>query len=756
MEYSILTVGNPNSGKTTLFNAFTGANQRVGNWAGVTVEKKTGRYELAGDQFVLTDLPGIYSLDSGNDVNSVDEMIASSAVLSTPADIIINVIDATCLERSLYMTMQLRELGRPMVVILNKMDSVEKEKRKINLKGLSKAIGCPVLAVSATNQHEVNTLKTDLHHMLAQGVHTQPLDLEYGEELQSYIQDISSLFDYDLVSPRAIAIRALEQDQLILKNSSSAAQQKIKQIHSTSRLDIEMLIADVKYSFVHEITKVNCHQVGRLSRSISEKIDAIVLNRWLGVPIFFGVMYLMFMFSINVGSAFQDFFDIAFGTVLVDGAHYLLDGNLPAWLVTIVANGIGGGIQLVATFIPVIGGLYLFLTLLEGSGYISRAAFILDKVMLKVGLPGKAFVPLVLGFGCNVPAIMASRTLDQERERRLAASMAPFMSCGARLPVYALFAAAFFPSSGQNIVFILYFLGIVAAIFTGLILKYTIYPGNNDSFIMEMTDYEIPQIKNVLIKTWHKLKRFVFGAGRTIVVVAAILSFVNSIGVDGTFGNQDSNNSVLSKAAEWVTPVFEPMGIEQDNWPATVGIVTGIFAKETVVGSLNSLYTTPADDNAEYDLFGSLKDAVMSIPENLAGINPADPFNLQVGDVDDTAAAAEEQDVDVSIFSNLRHRFGSADSAFAYLIFILLYTPCVVAIGAYVREYGAKFARFIAIWTFSLAYLSAVLYKQITSFNQHPAYSSSWIVAIIIIGLATFFGLKWKASKDESLNIEAI
>ncbi len=278
---------------------------------------------------------------------------------------------------------------------------------------------------------------------------------------------------------------------------------------------------------------------------------------------------------------------------------------------------------------------------------------------------------------------MATRTLDQERERKLAASMAPFMSCGARLPVYALFAAAFFPGSGQNIVFALYLLGIVAAIFTGLFLKHTLYPGSSDSLVMEMPDYELPTLQNVVIKTWQKLKRFVLGAGKTIVVVVAILSFFNSLGTDGSFGNEDSENSVLSKAAQVVTPVFAPIGVQEDNWPATVGIITGIFAKEAVVGTLNSLYTTPSDgEEAEFDLMGSLEEAVMSIPENLAGLSYSDPLGIEVGDLTDSNAVAEDQEVDASIFGNIKAKFASGNAAFAYLIFILLYTPCVAAMGA--------------------------------------------------------------------------
>ena len=295
-------------------------------------------------------------------------------------------------------------------------------------------------------------------------------------------------------------------------------------------MDIDLQVTDTKYTYLYQLCQTVRKTEGKLSHSFTQKADKIILNKWVGIPFFFFVMYLMFMFSINIGSAFIDFFDISFGALLVDGGHHLLDGHLPVWLVTILADGLGGGIQTVATFIPVIACLYLFLACLESSGYMPRAAFVLDKVMQKIGLPGKAFVPLVLGFGCNVPAIMATRTLDQERERKLAASMAPFMSCGARLPVYALFAAAFFPSSGQNVVFALYLLGIVAAVFTGLILKKTIYPGSSDSLVMEMPDYEIPTLQNVLIKTWQKLKRFVLGAGKTIVVVVMILSFLNSVG----------------------------------------------------------------------------------------------------------------------------------------------------------------------------------------------------------------------------------
>lgn len=751
MRYQILTVGNPNSGKTTLFNGLTGSKQQVGNWVGVTVEKKTGRYTHSGDEFILTDLPGIYALDSGNDSNSIDESIASRAVLTHPADLIINVVDVTCLERSLYMTLQLRELGRPMIVVLNKMDALKRERQSLDIQQLEKVLGCPVFMLSATSKEQVSRFKEKLHKVLLQGVALKELLLDYGSAFEQSIGKLATIFQHKQVAPRALAIRALENDLLVINGLPEVQRELIQKEQLQSGLDIDLHVADTKYTFLHE----QCQQIrkteGKLSHSFTQKADKLILNKWVGVPFFFVVMYLMFMFSINIGSAFIDFFDIGVGALLVDGGHYLLDDHLPIWLVTLLADGLGGGIQTVATFIPVIACLYLFLAVLESSGYMSRAAFVLDKVMQKIGLPGKAFVPLVLGFGCNVPAIMATRTLDQERERKLAASMAPFMSCGARLPVYALFAAAFFPESGQNVVFALYLLGILAAVFTGLVLKHTLYPGSSDSLVMEMPDYEIPTLQNVMIKTWQKLKRFVLGAGKTIVIVVMILSFLNSVGTDGSFGNEDSDNSVLSKVAQVVTPVFAPIGINQDNWPATVGIITGIFAKEAVVGTLNNLYTSAEGDESEYDLMASLQEAVMSIPENLTGLSFSDPLGIEVGDLTDSSAVAEEQAVDASIFGNLKQHFVTGHAAFAYLIFILLYTPCVAAMGAYVREFGANYARFIAVWTMGLAYGGAALYYQATRITETPVESLTWIIAIVMASLLTFKMLKRKGLQQKTV-----
>ncbi|MFV0575629.1 MAG: Fe(2+) transporter permease subunit FeoB [Vibrio sp.] len=760
MSFHILTVGNPNSGKTTLFNSLTGAKQHVGNWAGVTVEKKTGSFTHNNQGFELTDLPGIYSLDSANDANSIDESIASSAVSSMPADLIINVVDATSLERSLYMTLQLRELGRPMVVVLNKLDALRRERQEIDVDALSKVLGCPVYILSAINKSQVAQFKNDLHQLTQQPVQIESLQLDYPQVIEQAIGELNSIWPQEsIISPRAMSIRALEQDALMFNQLSSNHVDQCKAVvmRLQTEMDLDLTITSTKYDYLHQLVNQVRSSSSVLNKTFTEKLDQVILNKWFGIPFFFLVMYTMFMFSINVGSAFIDVFDIGVGALLVDGGHYLLDGHLPVWLVTIIADGLGGGIQTVATFIPVIACLYLFLSLLESSGYMARAAFVLDKVMQKIGLPGKAFVPLILGFGCNVPAIMATRTMDQERERKLSAAMAPFMSCGARLPVYTLFAAAFFPSAGQNVVFALYLIGIFAAVFTGLLLKNTLYPGKSSSFIMEIPDYEIPTVRNVLIKTWQKLKRFVLGAGKTIVLIVAVLSFFNSLGMDGSFGNEDSQNSVLSKAAQVVTPAFAPMGVEEHNWPATVGIITGIFAKEAVVGTLNNLYSDPeAEGDAEYDLGASLKEAFQTIPDNLADLSFSDPLGIEVGDLEHQDVAAEEQGVSQGIFSNLQSYFATSGAAFAYLLFVLLYTPCAAAMGAYVREFGKPFARFIGVWTMFLAYASATIYYQASSFAAHPVSSSLWIALMLLLFIAVYLRLKQVGKKEQAMRIDVV
>ncbi|TEW54903.1 Fe(2+) transporter permease subunit FeoB [Psychromonas sp. RZ22] len=749
MTLNIATIGNPNSGKTTLFNALTGSHQRVGNWSGVTVEKKTGQFTLDNDKPVkVIDLPGIYNLDYDHLGSSLDERVAFEYIMQSNPDIVMNIIDASCLERSLYLTLQLLELGLPVLVVLNKMDLADKQNLVINEKLLSQQLGCPVISLSAHDQKAVKQLTRALSTQNLDEL-SQDFSLDYGTKLQPVINQVTELVSVDsTLNKTALAIKCIENDHTLIQQCSEKDQVKISQLRNTLSIDIDLQVADVRYTFIYGLTQNAVRTKGRLSKTLTEKIDAITLNRYTGIPVFLLVMYLMFMFAINIGSAFIDFFDIASGAIFVDeAAHWLGVINTPDWIINVLAYGAGNGIQTVMTFIPVIACLYLFLAMLESSGYLARAAFVIDRAMQYIGLPGKSFVPMIVGFGCTVPAVMAARTLEKERERLLTVVMSPFMSCGARLPVYALFASAFFPEHGQNIVFLLYLIGILVAVLTGFVLSRTILPGKSESMFLEIPDYELPTIKNTLIKTWQKLKGFVFGAGQTIVLVVTILNVVNSVGVDGTFGHQDSDSSLLSRGAQIVTPVLSPLGITNDNWPATVGIVTGIFAKEAVVGTLNNLYSgLESDDEAELTLLDKLNAAVATIPENLMGIDVTDPLGINVGDVADLEASAEEQGVDLTIYSNIKKSFVSQEAAFAYLLFILLYAPCAAAMGAIVREVGTNWARFIAIWSTAIAYIVSVAYYQIATFSQHPMSSLAYLLVSLLIILTVLYKLKRKGN----------
>ncbi|HEH9429595.1 TPA: Fe(2+) transporter permease subunit FeoB [Aeromonas sobria] len=730
MNYSLVTVGNPNSGKTSLFNALTGARQQVGNWSGVTVDKKMGEFSTGEHHFKLMDLPGIYSLASQD--GSLDEQIASRFAQGQQPDLLLNVIDAANLERSLYLTLQLRELGLPMVVVLNKLDILHKRRIVIDESKLGKSLGCPVVALSAHNSKQVAAFKQQIRQFIGQP--QAALQLDYGHALETDLAELETLLAPHHLTTRGRALRLLEEDavmqETLLPGQQAAAANVVARAHQGQ--DIDLQLADIRYGHIHQWVQQTRQQKGKLTEAQSEWLDRVLLNRWIGIPFFLFVMYLMFMFAIKVGSAFIDFFDIMGGALFVDGVHHLLGlVNAPEWLGAILADGFGVGLQTVATFIPVIGCLYLFLAVLESSGYLARAAFVVDALMRRLGLPGKAFVPMLMGFGCTVPSVMATRTLNSERERLMTSAMAPFMSCGARLPVYALFAVAFFPESGQNLVFGLYLIGILVAVLTGLLLRSTLLPGKSDSMLMEMPDYEWPRPVNVGIKTWQKLKSFVFGAGKTIVLVVAVLSVLNSLGTDGSFGHQDQESSVLSKVSQMVTPVLHPIGVRDDNWQATVGIVTGIFAKEAVVGTLNSLYAGKSGDEeaSEFSLVASFHEAIDAVATNLAEINPSDPMGLAVGELDDQQAAADAQEVDVSTYGNMQTHFDGAAGAFAYLLFVLLYMPCAAAMGALVRETGRQWALLTAAWCNYMAFMCATVFYQVATFAAHPEQSLFWVAS---------------------------
>jgi ferrous iron transport protein B len=759
-DFTVGVVGNPNCGKTTLFNALTGAKQHVGNWPGVTVEKKTGEYAFDGRTIQLVDLPGTYSLEASDDQVSLDEKIARDFVASRAADIILNVVDAANIERNLYLTSQLIEMRVPMMLVLNMMDTVKQRGVKIDIDYLSATLGCPVLPIVASTKEGLVNLKKAIN----QSILTKPIPnitLPYSADLEQAIEALYPLLNEPAkkygCDQRWLAVRLLEGDTLATEiagqNVSSAVSVLQTKVESQAEDEIDILAADARYGLVNEITKLAVCKVNEVSRHNTERIDNIVLNRFLGIPIFLLVMYAMFMFTINIGSAFVDFFELAVGAFLVDGLSELLSQwQLPDWLIVIFTKGLGGGIQVVATFIPIVGFLFLFLSALEDSGYMSRAAFVMDRFMRMIGLPGKAFVPMIVGFGCNVPAIMATRTLENRRDRILTNLMNPFMSCGARLPVYALFAAAFFPVGGQNLVFGLYLLGIGVAVVTGLIMRRTLFKGESAPFIMELPAYHLPTWRGVFFRTWDRLQSFLFNAGKVIVPMVLVLNFLNALGTDGSFGQENSNKSVLSEIGRGLTPVFKPMGIDNNNWPATVGIFTGVLAKEAVVGTLDALYSEIAGKKAEkepFDLGARLLNACQTVPSNLLAIadNFLDPLGLSIGSVDNLTAAADEQGVNTQTFAAMRQSFDGKAGAFAYLLFILLYAPCVTAIAAIFRETSPGWTVFVVFWTTGIAYMTATIFYQVMTFSRHPEYSITWIIALSSSFFLVLFGL-WLTGKN--------
>lgn len=700
----IALIGNPNSGKTTLFNLLTGANQKVGNWPGVTVEKKFGYFQLDGESIELVDLPGIYSLEQ--DYSGIDEKIAQDFLDQSEISLIINIVDATNLERSLVLTQQLQERGIPLLLVINMLDVAQQQGISVSTEKLAEKLGLPTIAMIASQKRGIDELRGELKSKLV-GI---------GQTAR-------------------VGRRSAEQ-------SAAGTEEKILQRYHQSR---QLVNGVVEVSPTHH--------------SLSERIDSVLINRWLGIPFFLLMIYMIFAIAVNLGAVFIDFFDILFAAVLVDGTTWLLrQASMPDVIITLLAQGVGGGITLVATFIPVIGFLYLCLSVLEDSGYMSRAAFVIDRAMSGIGLPGNAFVPLIVGFGCNVPAVMAARSLGRDSDRLMTIAMAPFMSCGARLTVYALFAAAFFQQNGQNIVFGLYLLGIALAVFTGWIFRKQLFTDEITPSFQEMPAYHIPIVRNILLTTWFRLKSFVFRAGKTIVVVVIALSFLNSISTDFTFGNEDSEDSVLSVIGKSITPAFAPLGISDDNWPATVGLFTGMFAKEAIVGTLDALYSessADADDGSPPDLIAATGEAFSSIGAELMALGSTltDPLGISIGDVSDLEAVADEQEIETTTLSNMAALFSGPFAAFCYLVFVLLYAPCVAVLGAINKEAGWHWTLLVFGWSTGLAYITATVIYQIGTFSINPLFSSLWIASMLTILVVFILNLKRLSSKMVPKNL---
>lgn len=747
-------IGNPNSGKTTLFNQLTGARQRVGNWAGVTVERKEGQFATAEHQITLVDLPGTYSLTTISEQTSLDEQIACHYILSGDADLMINVVDASNLERNLYLTLQLLELGVPCIVALNMLDIAKIQNINIDITALSARLGCPVVALVSTRASGIKELKAAIDEL------PQVSELErvtYHPVLQQEVDVLAAAMPQDktLQQRRWIALQILEGDiysQSHAGNAQALLPQVKTRLAQQQLEDPALLIADARYQSIASLCAAVSNSHLTAPNKLTQALDRVILNRFLGVPIFLLVMYLMFVLAINIGGALQPIFDIGSAAIFIQGMQWIgFTLHFPQWLTIFLAQGIGGGINTVLPLVPQIGMMYLFLSFLEDSGYMARAAFVVDRLMQSLGLPGKSFVPLIVGFGCNVPSIMGARTLDAPRERLITVMMAPFMSCGARLAIFAVFSAAFFGQDGASVVFSLYLLGIVVAILTGLLLKYTIMRGEASPFVMELPVYHIPHLKSLLLQTWQRLKGFVLRAGKVIIIASIFIGALNSFSFSGN-AVDSINDSALASVSKVLTPVLAPMGVHADNWQATVGLVTGAMAKEVVVGTLNTLYTAEHIQKEEFDaanfnLFDELGGAVRETWQGLK-----DTFSISVLS-NPIEASKGDGEMGVSSMGMMSTKFGTAVSAYSYLIFVLLYVPCVSVMGAIARETSRSWMTFSIFWGLNVAYSLATLFYQVATFSEHPMHSAGIILIVLIFNAIVLTSLR-KARSRVSVHLQ--
>lgn len=606
MSYRYALAGNPNCGKTTLFNAVTGSNQYVGNWPGVTVEKKEGKVIGSETDASIVDLPGIYSLSP----YSMEEIVTRNYLIDEKPDLIINIVDATNLERNLYLSLQIAELGRPMVIALNMVDMLEKRGDTIDYPLLSALLGITIVPISASRgtgihklihaaEHEVihATSNTHLDRHCNLG---DPPDLYTGAVRQAVklIEDLirDNCKEHDLPL-RWSAVKLIEGDaptleKLNLSDTQLSCLESIVRELETDHIDREMVIADQKYRFICSVTQkaVNKgHEDGHLT--VSDRVDQIVTNRYLAIPLFFAIMGLVFYITFGaLGPRLSDLVGGFINGTLAGAVRGLLTGIGAAdWATGLVCDGIIAGLGAVLAFLPQILLLFFFLSILEDSGYMARAAFIMDRALHVIGLSGKSFVPMLMGFGCSVPAVMSSRTLENEKDRRLTIMLIPFMSCSAKMPIYSLFIAAFFGASRGLAVCSIYLLGVVVAILCAFLLQKTVLKGGHAPFVMELPPYRLPTAKTLSLHVWEKLKDFLTKAGTVLLgasVVVWALQYFNF-----SFQHvQDSSQSILGLIGAAIAPLFRPLGF--GDWQSSVSLLSGLIAREQVVSSLGILYGT--------------------------------------------------------------------------------------------------------------------------------------------------------------------
>ena len=634
-------VGNQNCGKTTLFNALTGANQHVGNFPGVTVDQKMGDITSAKGCSVV-DLPGIYSIRP----YSTEEIVTRDFVLNEKPDGIINIIDATNIERNLYLTLQLLELGIPMVVALNMMDEVRGNGGTVNIKLFSELLGVPAIPISAAKNEGISEL-IKIAVATAKGkVKPKVQDFCAPGPVHRCIHAVSHLIEDHAqsigISPRFAATKLIEGDMSFAEkleldqNELETIEHNIKEMESERRLDANAALADMRYAFIETVCEkavVKCKESREHHRSV--KIDSVLTNKYLALPLFLVIMLLIFWLTFGViGSFLSDLLSLG-----IDKLTAVTDSALTAYGInevvhSLIIDGIFAGIGSVLSFLPIIVVLFFFLSILEDTGYMARVAFVMDKLLRKIGLSGRSFVPMIIGFGCSVPAIMASRTLSSERDRKMTIMLIPFVSCSAKIPIYAVFSAAFFPKHSALVMFALYIFGIIMGIITALILNKTAFKGNPVPFVMELPNYRLPSAKSVLLLMWDKAKDFLQKAFTVIFVATVIIWFLGAFDSRLNFVT-DSADSLLASIGRLISPIFAPLGLS--DWRISTSLLAGLSAKEAVVSTMGVLMGTGLD---------GLGNALSSV------------------------------------FSPL--------TALSFLVFTLLYTPCVAAIATLRAELGSR------------------------------------------------------------------
>ena len=709
MEIKIALAGNPNSGKTTLFNALTGSNQYVGNWPGVTVEKKEGKLKKH-DGVIIMDLPGIYSLSP----YTMEEVVSRNYLIGERPDAILNIIDGTNLERNLYLTTQLTELGIPVVIAINMMDIVRKNGDKINIEELSRSLGCKVVEISALKGDGIMEAAEEAIKA-AKGAKTVPQHTFSGpvEHAIAHIEE-SAVHGLPEEQQRWYAIKIFERDPKVLEKLhldpkvAEHIENDIKAAEKELDDDAESIITNERYVYIAQIVK-NCYKKkGTNKMSTSDKIDRIVTNRWLGLPIFAVVMFLVYYISVTtVGAWLTDWTnDVFVGEWIMGGLSSLFESwGVAAWLQGLIVDGIVSGMGAVIGFVPQMLVLFFFLAFLESCGYMARVAFVLDRIFRRFGLSGKSFIPMLIGSGCGVPGVMASRTIENERDRRMTIMTTTFIPCGAKLPIIALIAGAIFHGSWW-VAPSAYFVGIAAIIISGIILKKTKrFAGEPAPFVMELPAYHWPTAGTVLRSMWERGWSFIKKAGTIILASAIILWFLQAFGFENGFGMvEDLNNSILAYIGRAIKWIFIPLGF--GTWQSAVATITGLIAKENVVGTMGILYgfAEVAEDGAEF-------------------------------------------------WGQMAAQFAPA-AAYSFLVFNLLSAPCFAAIGAIKREMNsARWTWFAIGYQTGFAYVVSLIIYNIWAMIGGYGNVFGFIVALVLLAGLLYLLFRKDKYKDGVLNV---